>query len=107
MKLAYISGQISGLANFNKPKFTAAEILLRKHGFNVINPHIICNDLPADAPWETFMKRCIEHLPKADIVFQLDDWEESQGAILEAVIAHNLSINVYELEKYSFNDATK
>ena len=107
MKLAYISGQITGLANLNKPKFTAAEMLLRKHGYNVINPHTICNDLPKTAPWETFMRRCIEHLPKADVLFQLDDWEKSQGAILESVIAQNLSIRVYELEKHSFTDATK
>lgn len=105
MKTAYLSGKITNAPELNKPKFAAAETLLRVHGFKVINPHTICDDIPKGSMWEAYMKRCVEHLPKADVVFLLDDWKDSTGARLESVIAHQLGIKVYELEEYKF-DAT-
>lgn len=101
-KTAYISGKITGLTDLNKPKFEAAEALLRSYGYKVINPHTICNDIHPGAEWNVFMKRCIKHLPDADIVFLLDDWQESDGSVIESVTAHQLGIQVVFLESYKF-----
>lgn len=101
-KTAYISGKISGLPDMNKPKFAAAEALLLSYGYKVINPHTICNDIHPGAEWNVFMKRCIKHLPDADIVFLLDDWQASEGSVIESVTAHQLGIQVVFLESYKF-----
>ena len=101
-KTAYISGKITGLTDLNKPKFEAAEALLRSYGYKVINPHTICNDIHPGAEWNVFMKRCIKHLPDADIVFLLDDWQASDGSVIESVTAHQLGIQVVFLESYKF-----
>ncbi len=101
-KTAYISGKITGLPDLNVPKFEAAEKLLRSYGYKVINPHTICNDIPKHAEWHEYMKRCVHHLPLADVVFLLPDWQDSTGARLESVIAHQLGMAVYEIESFEF-----
>lgn len=95
---AYISGKVTGLSDLNKPKFAAAADLLRSFGYGVvINPHVVCSTLPKDSDWREFMKRCLKHLPGADVVFLLDDWHNSKGAIIEVLIALLLGIEIRSL----------
>lgn len=95
---AYISGKITGAEKKNKPKFQAAEKLLRKLGYKTINPHSLCSDIHPDAHWTTFMKRCLSALPSADVVVVLDDWHLSKGAQIEVEMAGNLGMTVLEIE---------
>ena len=98
MKIAYISGKVTGIKDLNKNKFAAAERLLIKLGYKVVNPHKLCSDIHPEAHWSTFMKRCIAALPGVDEVIVLDDWIESKGAQMEVELAANLNIPVLEIE---------
>lgn len=95
---AYIAGKITGVKDLNIPKFQAAEKLLRKLGYQPINPHVICSDIHPQAAWETFMKRCLPYVIACDLVVTLDDWYKSKGAPMEVETALNLKIPVLEIE---------
>jgi Domain of unknown function (DUF4406) len=95
---AYISGKITGLADLNVPKFKAAESLLRTCYGTVINPHVLCKSLGVNTPWHIYMRRCIGALPDADVVFLLDDWKQSRGAMVEVIVAIFLKIPVVAIE---------
>ncbi|MCK6649815.1 MAG: DUF4406 domain-containing protein [Bacteroidia bacterium] len=97
-QLAYISGKITGLKDLNKPKFAAAEKLLKKLGYKTVNPHKLCSDIHPDAAHTTFMKRCLAEVPKCDLVVVLDDWHNSVGAQDEVELAINLKLPVLEIE---------
>lgn len=96
---AYISGKVTGLPDLNKPKFAAATDLLRSLGYGVVvNPHAVCSTLPKDSDWREFMKRCLKHLPGADVIFLLDDWHKSKGAVIEVLMALLLGIEIKAIE---------
>ena len=99
-KIVYISGKITGCPDLNKPKFSHAEKELKKIYKKVINPH----KLPAnhDKSWEAYMKACIIALCKCDVVFLLDDWMQSKGAMLEFEIAAELGLEIKSVENQYF-----
>lgn len=95
----YLSGKMSGLADFNRPKFEAAETLLYSvygRGVMVINPHT----LPMHDPktWENFMKNDIRAMVRCSNVVVLDDWQRSRGAVIEVLLASCLGITIREIE---------
>jgi hypothetical protein len=91
MKL-YISGPMTGYADFNKPAFFAAEKQLRAAGHEVVNP--VNNGIPDDAPWESHLKADIKELMDCDGVAFLPNSQESRGARLEMAIAKALNMPV-------------
>ena len=97
-KTIYISGKISGLADLNKPKFLAAKALIASKVANceLINPHELPDD--HDKSWEAYMRECIKAVCVSDVVFVLDDWKDSRGALVEVLIAKLLGLPVYEVE---------
>jgi len=114
----YISGPITGLPDRNKKEFQKAEKQIKafpksvilNEKLKVINPvklgykldmgFSIFNKEPA---WEDYMKVCIKELCKADCVFLLEGWGNSEGAVMEKYIAERLKIpcveNMKELSK--------
>lgn len=88
----YISGKITGDADYKK-KFANAEEMARAVGFEVFNPARVPDE---GKPWEWYMKRDIKELMDCDAILLLKDWEESKGARLEAYIASQLKIKIYE-----------
>jgi len=78
----------------NVESFEAAEALLRKQGYCVINPHAIYH--PADSSWIDYMRRDIAALLIADEVYALHGWRDSRGARLEILIAKELDMPVTE-----------
>lgn len=119
IKVAYISGPISGLTNGNADNFANAQKKLEKEGYVVINPHEIGKELydkwskiprPEDkvseqnyqnAMWCEFMKQDIKYLVSCDCIFLLDNWNTSRGAKLELLIAQKLQIPIYYMKDYS------
>ncbi len=83
-KTLYLSGPMTGLPDFNRPAFLAAEEHLRKAGFAlIVNLARLCKDIPDDAPRETFMARCMEAMETnkdCGILVQLPGWQTSKGA---------------------------
>lgn len=88
----YISGKITGDADYKK-KFANAEEMARAVGFEVFNPATVQDE---GKPWEWYMKRDIKELMDCDAILLLKGWKESRGARLEAYIASQLKIKIYE-----------
>jgi hypothetical protein len=109
--LIYISGKITGLEDLNKPKFGAAEDLLKWAMLEFYgtekcpgphnNTHIILpHDLPDehDKNWESYMRECLKCLAVCNLMYVLDDWKDSKGALVEVFFAKVLKIPVREIE---------
>ena len=93
----YISGKISGLEEkVYKNNFNSAELYLTGLGYDVVNP--VSYPTEEGWKWEDYMKRDIKLLVGCDYIYLLEDWQSSDGASLEYVIAKNLGIKILELD---------
>ncbi|MDE2254313.1 MAG: DUF4406 domain-containing protein [Betaproteobacteria bacterium] len=90
--LIYLAGPMTGLPDFNRPAFFAAEARLRDLGYSPINP--ARNGLPLRAPWHHHMRRDLGMLLACAQVALLPGWETSRGARLEVSIADALGMRV-------------
>jgi len=91
----YLSGPMSGWPELNFPAFHEAARVLRKLGFEVVNPAEISESLD----WHECMRADIKALCDCDVIALLPDWEKSQGAHLELHVAHRLGLSVTTLGK--------
>lgn len=97
-RIVYICGPITGRPNNNKEAFALASEKWRKIGYEVINPHELCEDIvsqhdgTAEELWQACMKRDISWMVGCDIVVLLKGWNESRGATMERTIAQQLGI---------------
>lgn len=103
----YISGQMTGIYNYNFDKFNEVATMLKKDGYYICNPVDILKDLAAKDKIEIYelqrkdiMKNCIYSLLFCDAIYLIDGWEESDGACLEADIASELELKVYTESVY-------
>lgn len=87
------------MPGLNKDNFLVATKMLRSKGFIVINPHEICDGIPA-SEWEQCMRVCIKRMMDADMLIMLDGWENSKGAVVEAYIANRLNIEKVEFVQF-------
>lgn len=86
IKKIYISGKITGLPIGEViAKFHAAETKIRRFGFEPISP--LSNGLPLETDWADHMGKDIALLLKADAIYLLTDYSESQGAQIELCVA--------------------
>ncbi len=88
---AYISGKITGDADY-KQKFKTAQNILESAGFEVFNPAEL--EEPGKS-WEWYMKRDIKELMDCDAIYLLKDWKDSGGARLEYYIAQKLEMKIF------------
>lgn len=95
----YISGKISGLpVNEVVAKFQAAERKIRKFGQTPINP--LENGLPIEAEWADQMGKDIAQLLRADAIYMLSDWRQSEGATIEYLIARQRRMRIFLAETF-------
>lgn len=92
--IVYISGPMTGLPDFNRPAFDAAESLLESKGHRVFNParH------PDGYTWNTYMRLALSDLKHATAVVTLPGHQESRGARLELQIAEALNMKIAPIE---------
>lgn len=97
----YIAGPMSGLPEFNHPAFFAAEELLREYNseelMTIINPARNVVDtagLTKDEIWEAYMKISREQVRSANLLYLLDGWENSKGAVEEVKLAMDLNLRI-------------
>lgn len=88
----YISGPMSNLPDFNRPRFNSEAALLRAQGFTVVNPAE--SALPEGSSWRGHMREDIRALVDCDRIHLLPGWERSRGAMLELKIAHALGMTI-------------
>ena len=91
MKL-YLSGPMSGMADFNFPAFHAEAKRLRSLGYVIVSPAEINPD--TKMTWEQCLRDDIKALCDCDGIALMDGWEGSKGAHLELHIAHRLGLEV-------------
>lgn len=91
--LVYISGAITSDPNY-KEKFADAEKKLHKLGYKVLNPCMIYEELD----YEQHMHIDFAMIDVCDVVYLLEDWETSTGAIRERYHAIEKNKIVYTSE---------
>ena len=102
MKTIYISGPMSNIPNSNLDEFDEAEKQLKQLGFDVLNPHKICEELNIRffgmgkiPTYEDYLKEdIIQMLSKCDKVLVLPGWRQSKGAKLEIANAIECGLDV-------------
>lgn len=72
----YVAGPMTGLPEFNRPAFFAAEAHLKSLGAQVMNPAI----LPDGWSHEAYMRIAIPMLMECEAVAFLPGWQHSSGA---------------------------
>ena len=106
----YIAGPMRGKQDWNFPAFDKATAALRDAGWFAYSPRE--NDAEAGLPTpepgadtnitphplKWYMRKDLAQVASSDAVFFLQDWEYSQGAMLEHQVAQYLEIPCYRFE---------
>lgn len=93
--IVYIAGKISGVKDY-KQEFQKAEERLTAMGHTVLNPTILPEGLN---DW-SYLPICMAMIEQADMVYLLDNWQDSEGATIErkyAIYQGKLVVDAFEL----------
>jgi len=93
----YVSGPMTGHADYNFPAFHAAAVRLREAGRAVVNPAENFGGR-TDLPRETYLRADVILLAQCEAIAMLPGWQESRGAKLEYLLARELSMAVLDAE---------
>ena len=91
-KRYYISGPMTGIADYNRPAFMAASKELARLGLDHFNP--ATHGLPDGLEWSDYLRFDIRHLTDCTHIYMLPGWEQSKGARLEHRVARELGLIV-------------
>jgi dATP/dGTP diphosphohydrolase/uncharacterized protein DUF4406 len=90
----YLSGPMTGYADWNYPAFNCAAKTLRGQGHDVFNPAENDNG-SSGKPREFYLRIDVKAVADAEAVVVLPGWERSEGASLEVHIAKHLAMPVF------------
>ena len=93
-KRVYVAGPMTGIPDFNYPAFNAVADRLRAQGYEVENP--ADHGIIEGAQWADYMAYDLTRLGLCGMIALLPDWEKSQGARLEVLIAEKLGMTVVD-----------
>lgn len=88
----YVAGPMTSIENFNYPAFNAVADQLRALGYEVENP--ADHGIVEGATWADYLAYDLTRLGLCGVIALLPDWEKSQGARLEVLIAKELGMTV-------------
>lgn len=100
-KRIYVCGKMSGIKDYNYPRFHQITKELRRSGYDVFNPAEIKN--APDWIWVDYMKACIGPLTECDMVYVLKGYRSSKGANIEIDLAKKLEIEIIYEDDYSIH----
>jgi hypothetical protein len=91
----YISGKITGL-NYQEARLKFFEAA--KHCYYVYKAEV-CNPIQLvhydeNKIWQNYMKEAVIYLCQCDTIYMLDDWKNSDGAIIEHDLAKKLGYEI-------------
>ncbi|MDM5067278.1 DUF4406 domain-containing protein [Aeromonas salmonicida] len=89
----YVAGPMTGLPEFNRPTFFAAEEHLKSLGAQVMTPAI----LPDGWSHEAYMRIAIPMLMECEAVAFLPGWQQSSSARREFTRAQAFGLDLYQL----------
>lgn len=96
-QIVYLSGKISGDKNY-KEKFEKYKKKFTAEGYIVLNPAEI--SLPEYSnSWYQYMMVCLNLLKNADIIFLLNDYKDSTGALIELEFAKKMNKIIWNCEE--------
>ena len=96
----YISGAMTGIKDFNYPKFDLTENMLLNKGYTVVNPAnigrgIAFKDNLTDAEkYNIYLKEDLKALLDCDSIYMLEGWKDSTGANIEHDLAIKLGFKI-------------
>ena len=90
-KTVYLSGPMTGIQDFNFPAFNQKADDFREIGYDVINP-AENHDGKTDLPYEEYMKTDLKQVTDCDTIAMLRNWEHSNGARIELMVAQACGI---------------
>lgn len=92
----YLSGQITGCENY-KQLFMSAQKHLEHYGYEVVNPVLIADQLPADTERE-YMQHDLYFMLDKEVthVAVMPGWKESLGATTEVFVANRYGIPIID-----------
>lgn len=97
-KHIYICGKMTGIENYNYPKFKETTSMFRDKGISVKCPTEV-NNKKEDWDWKKYMRENIKQMLDCDVLYVLEGHETSKGANMEIDIAQKLEIPViYETD---------
>lgn len=99
IKKIYISGKITGLPIDEViSKFQAAEAKIRRFGFEPVSP--LRNGLPFEAEWADQIGEDVKLLLKSDAIYMIADWRQSEGAMIEYLVARQRRMRIFLAETF-------
>jgi len=95
----YLSGKMSGLADFGAEEFEKYAARYRAEGLTVVSPIELDNG-DTSRPYSEYIRRDIACLlgPSIDRIYMLPSWRDSRGASFEKHLAEIVGIPVYDAE---------
>jgi hypothetical protein len=88
----YVSGPMTGIADYNYPAFNAAAAALRAQGYKVFNP--ADHGVVEGAEWADYLRADLAQLAQCETIHLLPGWWHSKGAQLELYVAQQLGMKI-------------
>lgn len=96
----YLSGPITGQANYRRV-FNEAKTILEAQGYkDIINPAELCQVLPETYPYEKILNLCLDMLAECDVLVLLPGWQQSHGCGMEIGYARAMDLIEVEFEDF-------
>lgn len=98
----YLAGRMTGIPEFNFPRFHEVAGRLRVLGFDVENPAE--NDGGStDKEWSFYLRAALRQMLTCDSVALLEGWQRSKGAQLEVYVAQAVGLKLYLIQDLDYD----
>lgn len=98
----YISSKMTGLPQENFPAFFAFEKKMQNKGFDIVNPARISQTIQEIIPEATkrdYLSADLLELMECDGIIMFGDWRNSDGALMEHIVAKQLGMKIMYWEE--------
>ena len=90
----YLSGPMTGLPDYNRTAFNMRAEAFKKLGYTVLNPADISVTHGTDKAYEFYLKRSLQMMLQADVVYVFGEYKNSKGVFAELYLARMTGMTV-------------